>query len=88
MAGPGKYFERAIDLARKHGDPSAEALWQVESGEAALVEGDLESADRRARAALQIAKPADRVLTVVRGEWIRHEVVKRRSPGATRIVTA
>ncbi len=73
-------LERAIDLARKYDDPAAEALWLVEAGEAALTEGDLEAADRHARAALQIAKPADRVLTVVRGEWIRHQVVKHRSP--------
>jgi transcriptional regulator with XRE-family HTH domain len=76
-------FRKAIELARKHGDPAAEAVWLVELGEAALAEERPDPADGHARAALRLARPADQLVTIFRAEWLRHRVELRRSPEST-----
>jgi transcriptional regulator with XRE-family HTH domain len=74
-----RYLE-AVNLSRRYGVPSLEAVWFVELGQLALDEGDLEHAETYALAALKIAKPADHLLTCFRAEWLRHRVSLQRSP--------
>lgn len=74
-------FRTAVDLARKYDDPVAEASWLIELGNVALADDEMTEADRYAEAALRIAKPSDRVLTIFRGEWLRHRIAKRKDPG-------
>ncbi len=79
-AAAEKQFIKAVDLARKHADPAMEASWLVELGRLALHGGALDAADRYASAALRIAKPGERVLTVFRAVWLQHLLAKRRDP--------
>lgn len=76
----GTRFAKAIDLARRYGDPAPEAFWLIELGRLALADDKLDEADRHASAALRIAKPREHHLTVFRAEWLRHQVCRRRDP--------
>lgn len=75
-----KRFLEAVQLARRHNVPASESLWLVESGILALDEGNPESADGYARAALQVAKPLDDLLTCFRAEWLRHRIALEKKP--------
>ncbi|MCP3978772.1 MAG: helix-turn-helix domain-containing protein [bacterium] len=75
-----KAFTKAVELARKHTMPAAEAFWLVELGLMSLDDGQLDKADSYGEAALRIAKPTAQLLTIFRAEWLRHRVVMARSP--------
>jgi len=74
------WTEQAVELARERKQPALEASWLVELGKIRLERGDAKEADRLARAALEIAGPAEHRLTVFRAEWLRHRVMKLDSP--------
>jgi transcriptional regulator with XRE-family HTH domain len=75
-----EWLERAVSLAREHRQPALEASWLVELGKLDLARGGAEEADRRARAALEIARPNRHQLTLFRAEWLRHLVARRLRP--------
>lgn len=75
-----KQFVKSIELSRKHQDPAAESSRLVELGRLSLAEGDLDEADTLACAALRIAKPTERYLTIFRAEWLRHLIVSTKNP--------
>ncbi len=77
-SGARKHFNTAVNMARKHGDPAAEAFWLLELGRLALSEGTLDEADRYVGDALRIARPSDRVLTIFRAVWLQRQGVRRR----------
>lgn len=74
-------LERAVELARKRGQPHIEASWAVELGKIALTEGRFDDAHRLARTALRIALPHGHSLTVFRSEWLLHKLHLRIKPG-------
>jgi tetratricopeptide (TPR) repeat protein len=74
------WLGRAIDLARKHGQPALEASWHVELGKIEMQEERFDEADRLARAALRIAMPKEHTLTIFRAEWLRQKVQQRVDP--------
>jgi tetratricopeptide (TPR) repeat protein len=88
LAGMGKaraarlQYEKALEIARRLQMPALEASWLVALGRLSLAEGRLDEADRRAQAALALAKPREHWLTVFRAEWLRHLVVQQRNPEA------
>lgn len=73
-------FMTAVELARKHGDPLIEASSLIDLGHIALETGKLDDAERFASAGLRLAQSADRVLAVFRAEWLRHLIVRQRTP--------
>lgn len=73
-------FTRAIELARKYGDPACEASWLVELGRLALQSEQLDEAGQCALAALRIAKPAEQLLTIFRAEWLQHLIARACNP--------
>jgi Tfp pilus assembly protein PilF len=75
-----KRFIKAIELARKHSDPAAEACWLVALGRLSNATGEFNEADRMAVAALRIARPLAHYLTIFRAEWLRHLIVRQRAP--------
>lgn len=90
LGDPGQarvWIERAVELAKKNGQPALAASWLVELGKLALRDEPvdqaepLDRAERLARAALEIARPLDHRLTVFRAEWLRHRVAMLRDPG-------
>ncbi len=70
----------ALRLARDLSIPALQASWLTMLGQLDLGEGRLEAAERHANAALAIARPLDHKLAILRGEWLRHQIVKRRDP--------
>jgi len=78
-----KWIERAVELAREHGQPALEASWLVELGKIALKQRRLADAERLAQAALRVARPRENQLTVFRAEWLRHRIATERRPGAS-----
>jgi tetratricopeptide (TPR) repeat protein len=83
LAEAQNWTEQAVQLARERKQPALEASWLVELGKIRLECGDAKEADRLARAALDIAAPAEHRLTVFRAEWLRHRIVRRESPDAS-----
>jgi transcriptional regulator with XRE-family HTH domain len=77
-----KWVERAVDRARRQGQPALEASWRVELGKLAFKQGDPETARRQAAAALQIAEPLEHVLTVFRAQWLTYRVDRASQPAA------
>jgi tetratricopeptide (TPR) repeat protein len=75
-------FLRAVGLARRWSDPASEAFWLIEIGRLDFEEGALEQAAERARAALARAGADAEPLTLFRGEWLLHRIVRRRDPEA------
>jgi tetratricopeptide (TPR) repeat protein len=78
-----KWITRAVELARKNAQPALEASWLIELGRLTMREGDLEEADRYAKAALRIVKPREHHLSIFRAEWLRHLVARRARPNRT-----
>jgi tetratricopeptide (TPR) repeat protein len=75
-----RWLDRAVARAHEQKQPALEASWLVELGKIALDTGRTEDADRKARAALRIAKPQEHYLTVFRAEWLRYRVAQRLHP--------
>jgi tetratricopeptide (TPR) repeat protein len=75
-----RQFIKAIELARKHHDPAAEASRLVELGRLSLSEGDADQAETLGRSALRISRSAATALTAFRAEWLLHLVAAARSP--------
>jgi transcriptional regulator with XRE-family HTH domain len=82
-----EWLERALALAREHGQPALEASWLVELGKQALARGEAAEADRLALEALRIAGPREHELTRFRAEWLRHRVsvARAEAPDAERL---
>jgi len=74
-------LERAVELAKKRGQPHLEASWAVELGKIAKTEERFDDARQYAQAALRIARPRDHSLTVFRAEWLLHMLNLRTKPG-------
>jgi transcriptional regulator with XRE-family HTH domain len=75
-------LERAVELAKKRGQPHLEASWAVELGKIAITEDRLDDARKLAQTALRIARPREHSLTVFRAEWLLHRLNLRIKPGA------
>jgi tetratricopeptide (TPR) repeat protein len=75
-----RWIRRAIDSARMRNQPTLEASWLIELGRIALSERNGKQADRLAQAALRIARPREQLLTIFRGEWLRHQVARANDP--------
>ncbi len=75
-----KWLRRAVDLARQQGQPALEASWLVELGKLAFREEKFNDADGFAQSALKIARPREHYLTIFRGEWLRHRILRQLDP--------
>lgn len=75
-------FERALELAHETSHSALQALWTVMLGEVDFEEARFESAERRARGALAVAKPLEHTLTILLAEWLLHRVLKASDPHA------
>ena len=75
-----KWLRRAVDLARQQGQPALEASWLVELGKLAFREEKFDDADGFAQSALKIARPREHYLTIFRGEWLRHRILRQLDP--------
>jgi transcriptional regulator with XRE-family HTH domain len=74
-----RQYTTAVDLARKGGDPNGEVCWQLETGRMALRLEAPDEAERRAAAALRIARMGDNPLSMFRGIWLQHQIARRRN---------
>ena len=75
------WIEQAIETAQRQSIPNLEAHWLVELGRIALDAGNPEFAERRANAAIRLARPLDHWLNVFRAEWLLYLSGQKRRPG-------